>query len=148
MVLRCGATFQCPHRSRQQHSSFSSTCSFGHLQVISQTVLGICGNRAWGWSITSGIFLFKAGCSTGQFGTGWWQGWKGTSIPGCCLVWKAETNLALSSLPPLPLQDRGQQLEGTGWWERQQDPPVDPGKRRGWGITMAWVGYLSKADRD
>lgn len=39
---------------------------------------------------------------------------------------------------PLPLQGSEKQLEGTGWWERQQDPHVDPGKRRGWGISQGW----------
>lgn len=67
MVLRCGATFQCPTGASSSAAPFSSTCSFGHLQFISQTVLGICENRAWGWSITSGSFVFKAGFSTGQF---------------------------------------------------------------------------------
>lgn len=65
-MLRCGPTFQCLPGSST--APFSSTPSFGHLQLfISQTVLGICENRAWGWSITSGVFLFKAGLSTGQF---------------------------------------------------------------------------------
>lgn len=45
----------------------SSTCSLGHLQFISQTVLGICKNRAWGCSITSGVFLFKAESNAGKF---------------------------------------------------------------------------------
>lgn len=139
-MLRCGPTFHCLHRSRQQHGSLLQ-----HLLLWSFTVhfsiLGICENRAWGWSITSAVFLFKAGFSTGRF---WdmprlWKGQRGTSVPGCCVVWKAETFPSLPSLP-LPLQDSEKQLEGTGWWERQQDPHVDPGKRRGWGINVARGG--------
>lgn len=70
---------------------------------------------------------------------------RGTSIPGCCTVWKAKKNPFPASLPPslpLPLQGSEKQLEGTGWWEKLQDTHVDPGKRRGWGINMARGGVF------
>lgn len=57
-------------------------------------------------------------------------------------AWCGRQKQTFPSLPslPLPLQDSEKQLEGTGWWERQEDPHVDPGKRRGWGINMARGG--------
>lgn len=66
------------------------------------------------------------------FGAGWWQEQRSTSVPG--------RNKPCPLFPPshCPCKTCGKQLEGTGWWERQQDP----GKRRGWGIYMAWVGDL------
>lgn len=45
-------------------------------------------------------FCSRQDSALDSFGAGWWQGWRGTSVPGCCMVWKAETNLVLSSLPP------------------------------------------------
>lgn len=88
------------------------------------------------------FFCSRQDSALGNFGTcrGWWQGWRGTSLPGCCTAWKAQTNLSLPPSHPLPLQGSEKQLEGTGWWERQQDPHVEPGKRRGWGINMARGG--------
>lgn len=41
-----------------------------------------------------------------SFGTGWWQEQRGTSVPGCCTVGKAETNLCFSS-PARPWQTAG-----------------------------------------
>lgn len=81
-----------------------------------------------------GVFLLKAGFSTGQF---WDMPRLVAGAEGHICTWllQKQTFPSLPSLP-LPLQDSEKQLEGTGWWERQQDPQVDPRKRRGLGHQL------------
>jgi len=113
-MLRRGTASRCRHGSRRQRSSLLQRCCrglyiaffFGHLQLISQTVLGICKHRAWVWSATPGIFPFGAGSSTGLLGTGggWWQGRRSGSEAGGCAVQKAEAALSLPYAHPPPLR--------------------------------------------
>lgn len=99
-MLRCGATFQCPRGAGSSTAPAPAPARLVIYALFLKPFWESVKTEPGAGASPLESFCSRQDSALDNFGTGWRQGRGGTSVPGCCTVWKAETNSALSSLPP------------------------------------------------